>query len=137
MSAHAVTLHLPDILFKRFQQRAKWSRRSVETELLDAVAAAAPAEDELPAELLDAIETLGTLDDAELWHLARKAMPPQACENLEALNAKQRDAGLSRAENAARSRLLHEYERTMLIRAQAAKLLKGRGHDISGILDTP
>lgn len=134
MSAHAITLHLPDILFKRFQQRAEWSRRSLETELLDAVAAAAPAEDELPAELLDAMGALEKLDDTELWRLAREAMSRQACEELETLNAKNRDVGLSRAESAARSRLLHEYERTMLIRAQSAKLLKDRGHDISGIL---
>jgi hypothetical protein len=32
-------------------------------------------------------------------------------------------------------KLIHEYERGLLIRAQAAKLLKDRGHDISGLLE--
>ncbi|NJL29559.1 MAG: hypothetical protein HC897_17565 [Thermoanaerobaculia bacterium] len=137
MSAHAITLHLPDILLKRFQRRAEWSHRSLETELLDAVAAATPVEDELPAELLATIEGLEKLDDAMLWHLARETMPRQSCETLEVLNARHRDSGLNRAENAERSRLLHEHERTMLLRAQAASVLKSRGHDISGLLIFP
>lgn len=118
--------------------RPGWpGRRCMETEILDAVAAAAPVESELSEDYLDTMKALETLADSELWRLARERISSQAHEELEALNAKQRDVGLSRPENAARSRLLHEYERTMLIRAQAAKLLKDRGHDISGILTAP
>ncbi|HYU33914.1 MAG TPA: hypothetical protein VEW48_17310 [Thermoanaerobaculia bacterium] len=134
MPAHAITLHLPETLYERFRQRAEWSRRSLETELLDAVASAAPAAAELSPELLEAVEALEGLEDEELWRLARKAMPRQASQELEALHLKQRDEGLSRDEDAARARLLHEYEQTMLIRAQAAKLLKDRGHDVSTLL---
>ena len=61
-------------------------------------------------------------------------MSPQACQELEDLHGKQRDQGLSGDEDATRAKLIHEYERAMLIRAQAAKLLKDRGHDVSGIL---
>ena len=57
MTAHAITLHLPETLYNRFQQRAKWTHRSVESEVLEAVASAAPAEDELPSELLEAVES--------------------------------------------------------------------------------
>jgi len=38
MPAHAITLHLPETLYERFRQRAEWTHRSLETELLDAVA---------------------------------------------------------------------------------------------------
>ena len=134
MTAHAITLHLPETLYNRFRQRAQWTHRSVETELLDAVASAAPAEDELPAELVAAVEALDKADDEKLWRLAREAMSREASEELEALHFKQREAGLSPEEDAARARLIHEYERTMLIRAQAAKLLKDRGYDVSNIL---
>ena len=65
MTAHAITLHLPETLYERFRQRAEWSRRSLD---------------------------------------------------------------------AARTRLIREYEQTMLIRAQAARLLKDRGHDVSTLL---
>ena len=61
-------------------------------------------------------------------------MSRQASEELEALHFKQREAGLSRDEDVRRGELIHEYERAMLIRAQAAKLLKERGHDLSSIV---
>ena len=136
MTVHSVTLHLPETLYKRFRQRADWSHRSLETELLEAVASAAPVEGELSRELLTAIEALETLGDEDLWRLAGEAMSDEASQELEALHLKQRDEGLSPEEDAARAKLLLEYERAMLIRAQAAKLLKDRGHDISPLLAT-
>lgn len=57
-------------------------------------------------------------------------------EELEALHRKQRDEGLSQEEDAARARLIQEYEQTMLIRAQAARLLKDRGHDVEAASST-
>lgn len=136
MTVHSVTLHLPETLYKRFRQRADWSHRSLETELLEAVASAAPVEGELSRDLLTAIEALETLGDEDLWRLAREAMSDEASQELEALHLKQREERLSPEEDAARAKLLLEYERAMLIRAQAAKLLKDRGHDISPLLTT-
>jgi len=134
MTAHPITLHLPDTLYKRFQQRAQWSHRSLETEILDAVASAVSVEDELSPELIAAVEALEELDDEELWRLAREVMSREASQELEALHFKQQDEGLNQDEDATRAKLIHEYERTLLIRAKAAKLLKDRGHDVSGIL---
>jgi hypothetical protein len=85
------------------------------------------SEGDLSPELSQAVEALDGLTDAELWLLARKAMSPEASRELEALHFKQRDEGLSQEEDAIRAKLIQEYERTMLIRAQAAKLLKDRG----------
>ena len=136
MTSHAVTLHLPETLYKRFQQRAEMSHRSLETEILDTVASAASVEDELPPDLIEALEALERLDDKELWRLAEETMSQRASEELEALNFKERDEGLSPEEDATRAKLIHEYERVMLIRAKAAKLLKDRGHDVSRILAT-
>lgn len=56
-------------------------------------------------------------------------MSAEASQALEALHLKQRDEGLSPEEDAIRAKLIQEYERTMLIRAQAARLLKDRGND--------
>ena len=136
MTAHAITLHLPETLYERFRQRAEWSHRSLETELLEAVASSASAEAELSPELIKAVEALEGLADEDLWHLARKTMTREASQKLEALHLKQRDEGLSQDEDAARAKLIQEYEQTMLIRAQAARLLKDRGHDISALLAT-
>jgi len=137
MSAHAITLHLPETLYQRFRQRAEWTHRSLETELLDAVASAVTVEEEIPLELLRAIESLETLDDDNLWRLASASVSTEASKELESLHLKMRDVGLSPEEDAARARLMQEYERSMLIRAQAAKLLKDRGRDISKFLVPP
>jgi hypothetical protein len=134
MPAHAITLHLPETLYKRFRQRAEWSHRSLETEILDAVASGASVEAELSPELIETVEAIETLGDDELWCLARKTMSPEASQELESLHFKQRSKGLSPVEDTTRAKLIQEYERSMLIRAQAARLLKERGHDVSGLL---
>jgi dGTP triphosphohydrolase len=134
MTAHAITLHLPETLYERFRQRAEWSHRSLETEILDAVASAAYTTEELSPDLIEALAALEALEDEELWRLARKAMSREASQELEDLHFKQRDEGLNQDEDATRAKLLREYERTMLIRAQAVRLLKDRGHDVSSIL---
>ncbi len=135
MPAHAITLRLPETLYQRFRKRAKWTHRSLENEILDAVASAS-ADDELSPDLLETVEALEEFGDDELWRLARIVMSQEASEELETLHFKQRDEGLSRDEDAIRAKLMQEYERTMLIRAQAAKLLNDRGHDVSPLLAT-
>lgn len=134
MTAHAITLHLPETLYEYFRKRVEWTRRSLEDEVLDAVASGASLEEELSPELIGEVESLEALGDEQLWRLARQTMPREATSKLEALHFKQRDEGLNGTEDATRRKLIREYERTILIRAQAAKLLKERGHDISGIV---
>src|SRR4051812_35780788 len=95
------------------------------------------AEGELSPELIKAIKALEGLADDDLWRLARKSMSREASQELEALHFKQRDEGLSPDEDITRGKLIQEYERTMLIRAQAAWILKQRGYDISGLLSRP
>lgn len=134
MTAHAITLHLPENLYEYFRKRVEWTRRSLEAEVLDAVASGASLEEELSSELVATLDAMEGLDDEELWRLARETMPRQASRELEALHFKRQDEGLDPAEDATRAKLIQEYERTILIRAQAAKLLKERGHDVSGLV---
>jgi hypothetical protein len=103
MAAHAITLHLPETLYERYRQRAEWSHRSLETELLDVVASAASVPGELSTELIESLGALEALSDEELWRLARQVTPREASEELEALHQKQRDEGLTEAEDAARA----------------------------------
>ena len=134
MAAHSVTLRLPVPIYERYRQRAEETHRSVEAELLDAVTTAAPEEERLPQDLADAIQDLESLDDDALWRAARQTFPPEASSRLEALHHKRQDEGLTAAEQEMAAQLVRQYERTMLVRAHAAKLLKQRGHDISGLV---
>src|SRR5262245_35248563 len=91
-------------------------------------------EERLPQDLADAILDLKPLDDDWLWQAARQTFPPEASSRLEVLHHKRQSGGLTVAEQETAAQLVRQYERTMLVRAHAAKLLKERGHDISGLV---
>jgi plasmid stability protein len=129
-----VLLRLPNPLYERIKQRADQARHSVEDELIDVLATAVPVVDELPAGLAEAVASLATLDDGDLWDAARSHMPVDDAERLEELNFKRQRDGLTVTEVAEAATLLARYDRTMLVRARAAAVLKERGHDISALM---
>ena len=130
MSPRTVTLELPGLLYQQLAHRAAEAHRSVEAELLDVVATAVPALDETPAELGDVVSTLAALDDEELLRAAGSRMPEPLAARLEELNWKQQATGLTETESDEAARLVGLYERTLLVRASAAKFLKDRGRDL-------
>jgi len=134
MTFHTVTLHVPDALYDRLKQRAAHARRSVEEELLDVLAAAVPVTRELPADLTDALSPLALLDDDALWRAARSHLAAQSAAGLEALHLKRQRKGLTAVEAEKAASLVRQYERAMLVRAQAAVLLKERGYDVSELV---
>lgn len=71
------------------------------------------------------------LDDAALWQAARATMAPDQRERLAALHDKQQRSGLDADEKAEEAALLALYDETLLVRAQAAVLLKQRGYDVT------
>jgi len=78
MAGQSITLLVPDDLYQRVKQEAVRSHRSVEEELLEAVADAVPEASALPDDLATAVDQLAFLDDAVLLraarsHLSRKA----------------------------------------------------------------
>ena len=131
MTIQSVTLNLPGHLYNRLKRRAEQAHRTVEAELLEVVASAVPVADELPAELNEAISPLALLDDEALWRAARSHLPAEAAAQMENLHLKRQREGLIEAEAQTLAGLVRQYERAMLVRAQAAALLKQRGHDVS------
>ncbi len=133
MSAHTVTLDLPAQLYDHFKRRAEETHRPMEAELLDVVARSVPDED-LPPDLVAMLSELESLDDEALWEAARSQLPLKARNELENLNYKQQNEGLSQGERDLLWQRVEEYERNMLVRAQAMSLLKERGFDVSEFL---
>ena len=134
MSVQPITVNLPTALYSRLRRRAEESRRTVEAELLDVVTTAVPVADDLPADLNEAISPLSLLDDTALWRAARSRMADATAAQLEALHLKRQRDGLTATEDQTLAGLVRQYERVMLVRAQAAALLKQRGHDVSELL---
>jgi plasmid stability protein len=132
-----ITISLPNLLYQKLKARAEQTQRSVEAEALDALVAAVPAVDELSADLEASLAQLALLDDEALWRAARTTFAADAARQLEDLHLKRQREGLTEREAQAAAALLQQYERAMLVRAQAVALLKQRGHDVSVLLQVP
>jgi predicted transcriptional regulator len=135
MAVQAVTVNLPEPLYERLARRAQKTQRTVEAELVDAVATFLPDEpDELPVDMAEAIAALHLLGDEDLWRAAKQSLAPEKATDLEELHIKRQSEGLSAPEVEALATLMKEYTRIMLVRSRSAALLKQRGHDVSGLL---
>jgi len=134
MAVQAVTLLLPSPLYEQLKRRAEQTQRSVEAELLEVVAAAVPVADDLPADLAQVISPLALLDDEALWRAARSHLPAEAAAQMEQMHLKRQREGLTGSEAETLAGLVRQYERAMLVRAQASALLKERGYDVAELL---
>lgn len=101
---------------------------------MEAVATVAAEEEEVSLDVAEAVAALELLSDAELWRAARNSLAEADRSRLEALNLKQQKENLTPAEKETQERLLLQYDRAVLLRVEAARLVKERGHDVSGLL---
>ncbi len=131
MTVQAITLNLPEPVYKQIRQAAEKVGRPVNEVLLEAVAAVAPVIGTGPENLRTALAQMAYLNDAALWQAGRTTMTAEQRECLEALHDKQQREGLTAEEQAEEQALLSLYRETLLVRAQAAVLLKQRGYDVS------
>jgi plasmid stability protein len=134
---HTVTLNVPEDLYSRISEQAQRSQRSVEAELISVLSTAVTGVYDLPPDLADAVAGLDCLNDADLWQAARGRLPDRVSAELESLHAKSQRNGLTEAESQRSDELSLEYDRSMLVRARAAALLKERGHDVTSLLGRP
>jgi hypothetical protein len=128
MALKTVTLHLPESFYREIAQRAQQGQRTVEEELVAVVTSTLPDIKDLSEELVQALEQLKSLTDEELHQAAGITLPVSAQEEMQTLMFKRQREGLSPLENQEAERLTQRYQHIMLIRAQAAVLLKERGH---------
>lgn len=133
-TVHAVTLDLPETVYNQIQRAAEKAQRPVEDILIEAVAAVAPVMNIAPIEMRSSLAQMAYLNDAALWQAARTTMPVEQRTRLEMLH-QQQQAGhpLTAAEEAEEQTLLALYRETLLVRAQAAVLLKQRNYDVSNL----
>ncbi len=118
-----LTVNLPSELYIRIKMRADEAHRSVEAEAAELLAATVPEKPNLQL----AVDALELLDNKDLAQAARSRLATELSAELESLHFKQQREGLTEAESARCAELVHAYERSMLVRAQAAALLKERG----------
>ncbi len=137
MTTQTLTLEVGEPLYRRLQERAMRSQRTVEAEALDLVAREVLGLEDLEPDLAAAVAQLHFLDGAVLWQAARMRMEPADAERLEALHLKRQRDGLNPDEADDARGLTGTYERIMLIRAEAAALLKERGYGVAALRSDP
>lgn len=133
MTVQSITVHLPTGLYNRLKRRAERAHRSVEAEMLAAVAETLPVDEDLSPELAKAVSRLATLDDDALWQATQARFPSEKSTQLERLHLRRQAGDLSQAEVHQAAALAAELEQFMFLRAQALSLLMQRGHDVSGL----
>ena len=137
MAIQSMNVKLPEQLYLSLRDRAKQSKRTVEAELIEVVAAALPLNNALPDDLAQAVATLDLLDDASLMRAAQSRLAAEISNETEQLHLKRQREGLTDPETQQLSVLVRQYERIMLIRARAVALLKQRKYDISTLIAKP
>ena len=134
MAVHSLTLNLAGSLYERLIRRAERTHRPVEVELLEAAATGISVEEDLSADLAQAVSALHLQDDAELWRAAQSSLPKEVATQIEHLHLKRQFEGLTPNETQVLATMMRRCEQTLLVRGQATLLLKQRGHDVSQLV---
>ncbi|MEZ4662140.1 MAG: hypothetical protein R2911_31710 [Caldilineaceae bacterium] len=126
-----VTLDLPENLVQELENDAQKQQRSIADVLSELVVQNWQSSPKLPDNVEAELAAMSSLSDEALWLLARSTMSKDEQEQLAILNQEAKGRTLEREEEALLERLLHQYDGTMIRRAQAASLLQDRGYDMS------
>ncbi len=133
MAIREVTIQLPVDVYEQIQRAAASAHRSMDDVLTEAVIAAAPTVEQTPTSLRSALAHMVYLNDAALWQAARATVAPGQRERLAVLHDRQQAGRLTDEERAEERALLALYRETVLVRAQAAALLKQRGYGVDNL----
>jgi hypothetical protein len=95
--------------------------------------ASLPANTSLPADLAATLDSLSALDDDTLWHLAASRVSDADAVRLAELADNRQCDGLSDDELREAEEVAERHDRVLVVRAEAAALLKQRGHDVSAL----
>ncbi|WP_263970680.1 hypothetical protein [Leptolyngbya sp. KIOST-1] len=130
MSA-TVTLDIPDHIHQRLVNTAEATQRPLNDIILRALQIGSPPPwDDVPPEFQAALAALDRLDDDALWRIARGQRDEAELERYDELLDRNQNGSLTAAEKNELTALRKEAERFMLCKAQAAVLLRWRGHSI-------
>lgn len=135
MTAQTILITLPEKIYRRLEQKSHQTKRSLVDEAVVAVAESLPGDEQLPGTVTQELKQLQWLTDDELWQAARLTATDEEAEQMQILLEKQQREGLTPVEQQHVEQLSMFFNRIMLVRAEAAVLLKKRGYDITHLLD--
>jgi prophage DNA circulation protein len=130
MTLSTISVPVPEPLYHRLERVATLTRRSIADMLASAITVVLPSASDLPEPLADELAGMMWLSDAKLRAATRPTFTSQQQKRLSELNDAGDERPLTESEQAECARLLAEYERSVLRRAQAFAVLTQRGHRV-------
>jgi hypothetical protein len=129
--AESITLQLPDRLYQRLVNTALATQRPLEEVIVHALEVGGPPDwNDVPAEFQADLAALDRLDDATLWQIARSRKAVDEMTRYNELLERNQEGALTDAEQLELTALRREADRFMLCKAQAATILRWRGHQV-------
>jgi hypothetical protein len=126
MATHQVTLALPETVYQSVEQTAMAVHRPIETVLVEALTATFPPISDLPEQIADEVSEFTGIADDMLQNIATEMLSPSQQQQLTRLLGKNSDDKLTKTEKATLERLMDEYWRITLRKAQARAILAQR-----------
>ncbi|GAB1542490.1 hypothetical protein NUACC21_51640 [Scytonema sp. NUACC21] len=131
MATETITLQIPEILYQRLVNTAHAQRRPIEEVIIHALSVGSPPEwDDVPEEFQADLAALDKLDDNSLWQMVRSCKTADEMERYNFLLLRNSSGNITDAEKLELITLRHEADLFMLCKAQAAVLLRWRGHHV-------
>ena len=133
MDSTTMTVELPVTVLEKLQATARQQQRSVSEVVHDLILHALPEHSlpELPQDMKDELANFANLSNDVLWLLARSTLTKTQQQELAFLNNEAQQRSLTEEEQARQQVLTDKYDRVLLRRAEAARLLQLRGYDLS------
>lgn len=129
MPVETVTLQIPELLHRRLVNTALATNRSLEEVMIHALKVGSPPNwEDIPDEFKADLAALDKLDDETLWKIAKSRKTAEEMERYNYLLEQNQNHNLTAAEQIELGRLRTETDRFMLLKSQAAALLRWRGH---------
>ena len=130
MTAHSVTVELPEVLFRKIERAARGLNQPMPQALLRIVESGLPSLDKVPPLHRADLEDMETWSDQRLWRVVREELPADVQQELSDLLDMNQQRELSRAEETRLDTLHAQANRLMLRKSYALALLKWRGNKV-------
>lgn len=131
MPTETVTLQIPEILYRRLVNTAHATQRPLEEVMLHALQVGSPPTwDDVPEEFQADLAALDKLDDNTLWQIFHSRKTALDMERYNILLEANSSGTVTEAQRLELAALRQEADRFMLRKAQAAVLLRWRGHSM-------
>ncbi len=131
MATQTINVELPDEIYRRLQDMAAVTHRSLEEILIQTIRGNLPlTPDDLPPTQHDLVAALAPLSDEALWTIAREPLPATDWRRHRRLLRKAAAGALMPAEQGELTALREATDRFVTRRSVALALLKWRGHTI-------